>query len=329
MLYGGLEVGDVPRANVDRLQAIRIFVEVARGKSFAAAAQRLGVSRGSVTKQILALETQLGARLLNRSTQHVALTEAGTTLLERGSALLKEFEAIEQEIGGRTLEARGIIRVGVPSYYGTSHLVPAILEFQRENPDVNVTLYLDMGNQNLIKEGIDLSIRIATSLKDTSEISRFLIRAPQVLVASRAYLDAFGQPNSLDDLRNHNCLVHTIKSPADIWHFRSHGEPLSLAVNGTLKANFGEALKAAALLGKGISMHPTYMVEKELKSGELEIVLPDIEVIGVELYAIYLHKENLPLRIRSFVDFLKKYVAGDPKYRAPLEWLSQDDPRDV
>jgi DNA-binding transcriptional LysR family regulator len=311
---------------MDKLHAIQVFLEVARGKSFTSAAQRLGVSRASVTKQIFALEALLGARLLNRSTQHVALTESGLALFSRGSMLVRQFQEIEEELGRTTHEARGTLRVGAPSYYGATHLVPAILAFQHQHPEVQVALHLDIGDRNLIKEGLDLSIRIATSLQGSNEISRLLVRSPQVLVAAPSYLDTFGRPTSPEQLAHHNCLVHTIKSPTNLWQFNDGGRRLSVQVDGPLKANFGEALKAAALLGKGISMHPTYMVEEDILAGRLEVVLANVEVIGVELYAIYSYKENLPVRVRSFIDFLKTYVTEDPKYR-PSTPSPEMDPR--
>lgn len=290
-------------------------MEVARAESFTSAAARLGMSRANVTKQIMALETSLDVRLLNRSRQFVVLTEAGALLFERGAELLQNYEAIEDELANRTNEPRGVLHVGAPSYYGTHHLVGAVVEFQRLHKNISVALHLDIGDQNLIKDGLDLSIRIASSFKDSAEISRLLVRSPQVLVASRDYLDRRGRPQSPEDLAAHSCLVHTIKSPDGVWQVRGVDGVKSIKVSGGLTANFGEALKQAALLGEGISMHPTYMVADEVRADLLEVVLPGWEAIGVELYAIYPHRENLPLRVRLFIDFLRSYVATDPKYR--------------
>lgn len=295
---------------MDRLRDIQVFIEVAQGRSFTAAAHRLSMSRASVTKHISALESLLGARLLSRSTQHVGLTEAGIAVLNQGARLLRAFEDLETEVKEKTREPRGVIRVGVPTSYGAFHLIPAVAAFQRKHTDVTISLYSDAGDLNLIKEGLDVSLRIATSLKNTSYISRLLARAPQVLVASPLYLARRGGPATPAELAKHNCLIHTLKSPTDVWKFRTGGVK-SVQVGGSIKSNFGEALRHAALLGLGISMHPTYMVDDDIKAGRLKIVLPSCEPVGLEIRAIYPQKQNLPARVRVFLDFLKHWLPAE------------------
>ena len=298
---------------MDRLRCIQVFIEVAKGQSFTSAAQRLGMSRASVTKHVGALEVMIGARLLNRSTHHVMPTEAGLSVLEHGAKLLHDFEEIEAEVKQETSHPSGHLRVGVPASYAAYNLVPAIEAFQQQHQGISFTLILDPGDLNLIKDSLDLTLRVAASLKDASHISRLLMHYPQYLVASPDYLKRRGRPTSPADLANHNCLVHTIKSPTGIWRFRHRDGIEAIQVSGTVRANFGEALLHAALGGQGIAMHPTYMIDDDIREGRLEVVLPEVEPLGLELHVIYPQKQNLPRRVRMFIDFLKDWLSKEAK----------------
>lgn len=307
---------------MDRLRQIEVFLAVAQARSFTAAASRLGMSRANVTKQISALERRLGVQLLNRNTQHVAPTEAGLLLLSKGAHLVGDFQTLEAELRDKMMEPSGVIRVGVPPSFGAAHLVPAVAAFTQRYPGTHVTLCLDPGNADLVRDGLDLSLRIATVLKDASYIARLLVRVPQVLVASPAYLERHGTPSCLADLAEHDCLVHLLKSPNDDWHFHERGGDVSVTVSGSVSSDFGEALRSAALLGHGISMHPTYMVAEDIASGRLVHVLPDMEPAGLTIHAIY-PQRNLPARVRSFIDFLVTWLRRESK------WLRPTNPRPV
>lgn len=292
---------------MDRLRHIEVFLEVARARSFTAASHRLGMSRANVTKQVSALERLLGVQLLNRNTQHVAPTEAGLSLLEGGARLLEGFDALEAEVRGAVSEARGTIRVGVPPSFGAFHLMPAVAAFTGAHPGVRVQVLLDHGDAELVRDGLDLSLRIAAFLRDASYIARLLMRVPQVLVASPDYLRRRGTPASLADLAGHDCLVHVLKSPSGSWSF---ADAPAVPVGGPVSANFGEALRMAALLGQGIAMHPTYMVEADIAAGRLVIVLPDSAPAGLSIHAVY-PQRNVPARVRAFIEFLADWLARE------------------
>lgn len=292
---------------MDRLRHIEVFLEVARARSFTAASQRLGMSRANVTKQVSALERLLGVQLLNRNTQHVAPTEAGLSLLEGGARLLDSFDTLEAEVRRAVSEPRGTIRVGVPPSFGAVHLMPAVAAFIAAHPGVHVQLMLDHGDAELVRDGLDLSLRIAASLRDASYIARLLTRVPQVLVASPDYLRRRGTPACLADLPAHDCLVHILKSPAGSWAF---GDAPAVAVQGPVSANFGEALRMATLLGQGIAMHPAYMVEEDIAAGRLVVVLPDAAPAGLSIHAVY-PQRNVPVRVRAFIGFLADWLARE------------------
>jgi len=302
---------------MDRLRCIEVFVEVARDGSFTGAARRLGVSKATATKHVAALEQSLGAKLLNRTTQHVGLTEAGVQALAQCKSLLEGYEEIAAGARDLVEKPRGIVRVGAPPSFGTHHLVPVLTEFTGHYPDIRIVLSLDDGSANLITQGLDLSIRIGLPPDDIGHIAVPLTKAPQVLVASKAYLRQHGTPHSPADLDGHNCLVHSLKSPTNIWRFNSDAGEVSARVRGTISSNFGEALKQAALLGHGISMHPYYMVSGDLKAGRLHAVLPDYEPLGLDIYVVYLTRDHLPARTRRLLEFLKRWAKTPPDWSVP------------
>jgi DNA-binding transcriptional LysR family regulator len=291
---------------MDRLRAIEIFAEVARGRSFTAAAERLGMAKGNVTKHIKWLEESLGAQLLTRTTKSVSLTEAGLFLLEDGQALLHRFDDVESRVRGAVSAPKGLIRIGTPPSFGAVHLVPLITAFSVFNPDIKFAMHLDDGRLDIAGESLDLSLRIAPSLKDTSLVAQKLGSVPQLLVASEAYLSARGTPKSLDELMLHDCLVNALKSPTSYWNFTGPEGRTSVRVTGSMRANFGEPLRHAALLGQGISMHPQYMVARDIKEMSLRVVLPAFQPTGLDIYAVYPSRHNMPGRVRLFLEFLRE-----------------------
>ena len=295
---------------MDKLRAIEVFIEVAQGLSFSGAAQRLGMAKGNVTKHIAWLEQNLGVQLLTRTTKSVSLTESGLSLLEDGRELLDRVESVDNAVRQSVRQTKGILRLGAPPSFGAFHLVPIMTAFSSAHPDIQVVLYLDDGRTDLVAEGLDMSVRIASSLKDTSQVAHKLAVVPQLLVASPQYLQRRGMPEDVADLANHDCMVHALKSPTNIWTFEGpapQATKSSVRVRGTIRANYGDPLRHAALLGHGISMHPTYMVMQDIQEGRLQTVLPQFRPSGVDIYAVFPSRKNLPVRVRTFLDFLKQW----------------------
>ncbi len=303
---------------MDRLRCLEIFVEVARDGSFTGAARRLGISKASVTKHVAWLENALGARLLHRTTKQVGLTEAGMSALNSGRQLLERYEEIQADMRSSVRQPRGVIRVGTPPSFGAHHLAPVLAAFVRRYPDIQIALLLDDGTANFIAQGLDLSIRIAPAPNDASYIAQPLTKAPQVLVASPAYLARRGMPQSPAQLAQHNCLVHSLKSPTNRWSLVGPDGAVSVRVRGSIYSNLGDALKQAALLGHGISMHPYYMVSEELAAGSLQVVLPAYVPLGLDIYVVYSSRQNLPLRVHALVEFLKDWAKTPPQWATPL-----------
>ncbi len=302
---------------MDRLRALEIFTEVARGRSFTAAAQRLGMAKGNVTKHVAWLEKLMGAQLFNRTTKSVSLTEAGMSLLEGAQDLLDRFEVVGETVRGAVKAPVGVIRVGTPPSFGAVHLVPMIAAFSADYPDIQFALHLDDGRVDIAGEALDLSIRIAPSLKDTSLIAQKLGSVPQLLVASPAYLKEHGTPRSPDDLPHHSCLVNVLKSPTSLWALVGPGGGRKLVrVTGAMRCNFGEALRHAALLGRGIAMHPTYMVAEDVAQRRLKVVLPQWRPTGLDVYAVYPSRRNMPIRVKLFLEYLRDRCLSTPEWQA-------------
>lgn len=299
---------------MDRLKAIEIFSEVAKGRSFTGAAQRLGMTKGNVTKHVKWLEDLLGAQLLARTTKSVSLTEAGLTLLEGSQNLLDGLDALEAAVRGAVKDSKGTIRVGTPPSFGAAHLVPLVTSFSAIHPDIQFALHLDDGRVDIAAEGLDLSLRIAPSLKDTSLVAQKLGSVPQLVVASQAYLAARGKPQTPDDLTGHDCLVHALKAPTNFWSFTGPYGKQSVRVSGSMRANFGEPLRHAALLGQGISMHPNYMVMQDIQQNRLKKLLPAYQPNGLDIYAMYPSRRNLPGRVRLFLEFLRERFQKNPDW---------------
>jgi DNA-binding transcriptional LysR family regulator len=301
-------------ARIDVFSGLTEFMAVADQGSFRAAAAQLRVSAAAVSQAIKALEARVGMPLFLRTTRSVALTEAGLLALSNGRALLDRYEAIEADVRESTQSVRGVIRVGTPPAFGAHHLAELVHAFMAQHPEIQVVLQIDVGDTNMIAAGLDCTIRITKEIEDSSHIALPLAPAPQVMVASPAYLREHGVPRTLKDLAQHNCLVHSIKSAMNLWRFTGPKGKVSTRVRGTLVANFGEPLRESALRGHGISIHPYYMVSEDLAKGRLVKLLPAYEPEGAEVFVVYSSREHLPHRVRRFIAFLREWS------RTPPEW---------
>jgi DNA-binding transcriptional LysR family regulator len=301
---------------MDRLRCLQVFTEVARSQSFVRAANRLSISKATVTKHVAWLENSIGSQLLNRNSKQVKLTDAGLRVLQSGQELLERYERLESDVRESVQLPRGSIRVGTPPAFGIHHLIPVVSQFSQRYPDIETTVVLDDGRMDLLAEGLDLSIRIAPQLEDAAYIAVPLMKAPQVLVASPSYLSRAGRPNVVQDLLRHNCLVHTIKSVNGQWCFEGKLKE-KVQVSGTLRSNIGEVLKKAAILDAGISLHPYYMVSEELASGTLEVVLPKHTPQQLDISSVFSTRRNMPVRVRALLEFLKAWAEDPPSWALP------------
>ncbi|MCP5150278.1 MAG: LysR family transcriptional regulator [Ectothiorhodospiraceae bacterium] len=313
----------------ETLAGIESFVRVARAGSFSAAAKELGVGVSSVSRQISALEDALGARLLQRTTRRLGLTEAGHRYLDHASRILGEVEEARREILDLEEEPRGLLRVTAPVTFGRVHISPAVAAFLCRHPAVAVELWTTDQVVDLVEEGFDVAVRIG-ALHDSGLVARRLAPMRRVICASPAYLAAHGTPDDAAALAGHECLTFRFHQSSTVWRqgasvWRIQGPDGAIeevTVGGRLEANTAETLLDAALAGHGLVLVPVWMVVDELRSGRLVAVLPEHRVspsaIDSGIYAVYPSRRHVSAKLRAFVDFLVERFETHPV---------DDDPR--
>jgi len=296
---------------MDTIDGMRTFVAVISEGSFSGAAQRMNMSPQLVSKYVGQLETRLGARLLNRSTRRLSITEAGQAYFDRCQYVLAEIDEMESAVGDATVAAKGTLRINAPMTFGTLHLTKAIAEYQHSQPEVSVDLTLDDRMADIVSEGYDIAIRIGR-LRESSLVARNLAPVRLVVCASPDYLEERGVPDTPQDLKDHECLRYTLAPDFNRWQFRESDDIHDVQVTGSFLANSGDAIRLAALAGRGLALQPTFIVGDDIRAGRLQRVLQDYELDPMGVYAIYAHRKYLSGKVRTFVDFLGDYFGSTP-----------------
>ena len=300
---------------MDTVAAMIVFAKVVEANSFSEAARRLGQSKSAISKQVAGLEDRLGARLLNRTTRRLSVTEVGAALYERCARIAAEVEAAEQVVTHLHAAPRGTLRVNAPMSFGHLHLAPAIPAFLDRYPEVAIDLTLNDRFVDLVDEGFDLAIRVAR-LNDSSLVARKLAPERVVVCAAPSYVARRGAPQAPADLTAHDCIVYAQPSPQDQWSFVDReGRRSAVAVRGRLQANNGDAIRAALLAGAGVGRLPTFLVGADICEGRLVRLLPEYDsVFEGGVYAIYPHSRHLSPKVRAFVDFLVESFGPQPAW---------------
>ena len=297
---------------MDVFAAMTAFARVAETRSFSEAARRLGTSKSVVSRQIMALEADLGARLFHRTTRSMTMTEAGEGYYERVSRILTEVDEANQSVTRLQTAPRGRLRVNAPMTFGIRHLAPAIPDFLALHPEVEIDRTMNDRFVDLIDEGYDMAVRIGR-LTDSALVARKLAPLRRVVCASPAYLAARGVPLSPADLAAHDCLSYSNMAAAAEWSFAGpDGKPMSVEVRGRLRVNNGDALRIAALRGLGLANQPSVIIGADLQAGTLVGVLTDYVIQDGGIYAVYPHLRHLSPKVRAFVDFLAERFGPRP-----------------
>lgn len=297
---------------MDHFKQISTFVEVIGRGSLSAAARAEGIAPAMVSRRLDALEERLGVKLLQRSTRRLALTDEGTAFLEDCQRILADLENAEAAASERSARATGRLTVSAPAGFGRWHVAPLLPSFLAEHRDLTVTLSLNDRVVDLIGEGIDVAIRIA-AMNDSSLVGVKLADNRRVVVASPDYLKRHGAPQTLADLARHNCLSISSDGSQRGWTFRQGGKTVTMKVAGNMSCNDGEVLHHWALAGKGLAWRSLWEVGGEIASGKLVSVLDAFAAPDNDIYAVFTQRRHLPLRIRAFVDFLRRAYAN-PDY---------------
>ncbi len=296
---------------IDIVASMRVFTAVVDAGSFAGAADKLDLSRGMATRYVAQLEAHLGVRLLNRTTRKLSLTEAGNDYYQRATQVLAMVEEAETSVAQEASVPRGTLRVTSSVTFGVHHLGRAITEYLQQYPGVQVDVTLNDRVVDLIEEGFDLGIRVATRI-DPGLVARKLTPARIVVCASPGYLKKHGAPQSPEELTGHNCLSYAYWSLGNEWHFRRKGVERKVRVSGNLRGNNGDILVNAAIEGVGVILHPTFLVYEPLREKKLVRILPDWEADDLTVFAVYPNRKFLPPKVRSFIDFLAERFGPEP-----------------
>ena len=298
---------------MDNVKTTRLFLTVAQIGSLAGASRQTGLSPASVSRQITALEEDLGVRLLNRTTRKLTLTEAGQVYLERAERLVQDIDELRDAVSQLAIRPRGTLRIQSRTSLGTQLVAPLIPSFLEQYPDLKLYLWLTDTDVDLIEHGIDLAIRTGDKA-DSTMIRRHLASSPRVVCASPAYWRDNGKPATPEDLLDHNCLTYRFEfgSAASVWQFRdSDSRSTDIPVAGNFQTNNGESLRSATLSGLGVALLPEWTVKPYLSSGALERVLSTFETTVSDLdfgiYAVYPSRRNLSVKIRLFLDHLGEH----------------------
>jgi DNA-binding transcriptional LysR family regulator len=302
-------------AKLPDFEALAIFAKVVELRSFAAAAGELALSKATVSKAVSRLEERLGARLFNRTSRRLALTDAGQRLSERATRLLADGEAAENEALSQSVTPRGLVRLAVPMTFGVKVVAPLLPEFLAQYPDVAIDLHLSDAMVDLIGEGFDAGLRIA-SLPDSSLIARRLCAAPRYTVAAPAYLRQNGRPTHPMHLAQHRCFAYTYLSTPDVWHYtNAAGEQASVRPGGPLRVNNGEALMPALIAGLGIADLPEFIAGEAVASGELEVILKGWKQAEGSVHLVMPPGGPRPARVEVLAEFLAKHFARGKKQK--------------
>jgi DNA-binding transcriptional LysR family regulator len=304
-------------AKLPDFEALAIFAKVVELRSFAAAASELTVSKATVSKAVTRLEARLGARLFNRTSRRLALTDAGQTLATRAARLLADGEAAENEALAQSAAPRGLVRLAVPMTFGVKVIAPLLPEFMTKYPEVSIDLHLGDATVDLIGEGFDAGVRIAT-LPDSSLVARRLCAMPRYTVASPAYLKQHGRPTHPMHLAQHRCLGYAYLSTPNTWHYsNAAGEQADVRLSGPLRVNNGEALLPALLAGLGIADLPEFIVGDALASGAVEVILQGWHQREGAVHLVTPPGGPRPARVEVLAAFLAEKL-GRPRRSKPL-----------
>jgi DNA-binding transcriptional LysR family regulator len=294
------------------LEGLAIFAKVVEIRSFAGAAAELKLSKATVSKAVNRIEKRLGARLINRTSRRLALTDAGRQLAGRAAHILAEGEAAEDAALAQATVPRGLVRLAAPMSFGVLHIAPLLPEFLATYAEVSVDLHLSDAMVDLVGEGFDAAIRIA-ALPDSSLVARRLCEMPRYLVGSPAYLNKHGRPKHPLHLAQHRCIGYSYTTAPDTWRFTKNGKSATVRPSGPLRVNNGDAMMPALIDGTGLGILPEFILREALAAGRLERLLRDWSLPSGAAYWIAPPGGPRPKRVEVLADFLVEKLARPMK----------------
>ena len=287
---------------------MQVFCRIVELGTFAAVAREMDLSAMMISKYMAQLEESLGVALLNRTTRKISLTEAGEVYYQRSKQLLDDFSELDESTSQLGRNVKGTLRVSASIDFGGLYMVPAIAAYQQAYPDVKIMMTLHNSQVNLSEGSIDLAILVTDTL-DLGVVARKIAETRLCTYASPAYLQQYGEPKAIEDLKFHHCLYNTDTPHKDYWIYRVDNEEVKVKTTWQLASNNGRALCKAAALGMGITQAPELSVATYLAQGQLVEILQDYRIPTLAIYATYLQRRFMPAKLTTFVDFLIRYFA--------------------
>ncbi|MGD9164924.1 MAG: LysR family transcriptional regulator [Chromatiales bacterium] len=297
---------------MDRLDNLESFVAVVEAGQFSAAAERLSISKSVVSRRVSELEEHLGARLLQRTTRRLSLTEAGRGFYPRALQLLEDLAEAEQSVSSGQQALSGRIRLATPLTFGLLHLAPLINRFMQAHPGVVLDLDMNDAQVNLVQEGVDLALRIG-SLEDSNLIALPLAPVRALIVASPDYLSRNGTPTTPEELQAHPALCYSnLPEPQKVHLTDRNGRQSTITLPLRLLANNGDLMLGAAEAGLGIYISPTFITYRAIQNGRLVPLLRDYRLPVTTAYAVYPSRRFVPLRVRALMEYLQQEFGERP-----------------
>jgi len=295
------------------INALPIFAAVIEQRSFSKAADKLGITKSAVSKRITGLETQLGVKLLYRTTRKLNLTEAGERYFHFAVQALQAIQQAEDAATELQQIPKGTLRINCPMAFARLHIAKLIPKFLKLYPQITIHMNMTDTVVDVIADGFDIVLR-AGELTDSTLIARKLTPLHSILCASPEYIAEFGMPKNPQQLVNHNCVLSSYHTVIDEWQFIKNSEQQTIRISGNYQVNNGEALQESLIHGLGIGRLATFIAGDSLQSGKLIPVLADYKMPYKMLYAIYPDKHYLPEKVRVFIDFILDHLGGDQPY---------------
>jgi len=295
---------------MDTITRMRAFVAVVEAGGFSAAARGSGRSKALMSKYVAELEEELGARLLNRTTRQLSLTEAGEAAYEESQEVLRRVARLREEIEASTAAARGRLRISMPRTFGDGELSRGVMEFLAAYPDIRLELQLEDRFVDLVEEGFDAAIRIS-ALADSSLIARKLAEFRVVVCATPDLIAAHGRPEHPSELVGLPCIIDTNVRFRGNWPFEESGRKIAVPVVGRVEANSPYAVAAAARAGLGFGRVPFLIVAEDIKAGRLVRLLDAYEPTELGIFVVYPHRERMPTKLRVFIDHLVAWFESE------------------
>lgn len=298
-------------SQVDWFASFVVFDRVATTLNFTVAARELHLTQGAVSRQIRALEDELGVRLFHRTTRRISLTEIGASFHQRCARILEELDDARRLATDLQLEPKGKLRISAPVPFGQRYLAEAVAKYLARYPQVTLEVVLTDRMVDIIDEGFDLAVRVG-NLKDSSLLARKLAPVRFVACAAPSYLARAGTPEKPADLKRHNCLLFSHHGPS--WQFSGPEGDEDIAVEGRLLSNNPDLLYAAALAGEGIFYAPTFQIADGLRSGKLVRILTEYRLLESRIQAVVPPGAAVSAKVRSLLDFLAEYFGPEPAW---------------